>query len=252
MTTHTHTILIIDRSGSMEPLRNDVIGGLNSFIAEQRDAVLKGKDDYRTITEIRFDHQYELKQNFTPVDKHPGFGDYTTRGQTALVEAVQRAITDEQKHIDLLPDGSKPDRVVVAVYTDGHENASPAEYSKESLKSNIEHFQTQGWNFIWMGADAEAFDEAQSYGIHKANVVQYANTSGGVRRATRGLSQAVSYVSGPMYQQATDSGNLWASAGIDNKIILDSDPDTTMPDIDIMDAPPAPPVLGKDDLAANT
>jgi hypothetical protein len=47
---YTHIAIILDRTGSMESIRDDVIGGFNSFLEEQRQ--LAGE---ATITLVQLD-----------------------------------------------------------------------------------------------------------------------------------------------------------------------------------------------------
>ena len=55
MKNFTDIICILDRSGSMNSIQNDAIGGFNSFLKEQKEI----EGDAR-ITMVLFDHEYQL------------------------------------------------------------------------------------------------------------------------------------------------------------------------------------------------
>ena len=54
---YTHIAVILDRSGSMESIRDDTIGGFNAFLNEQKQQPSKA-----TLTLVQFDDQdpYEV------------------------------------------------------------------------------------------------------------------------------------------------------------------------------------------------
>lgn len=47
---YTHITVIVDRTGSMQEIRDDIIGGFNSFLSKQREAPGRA-----TITLVQFD-----------------------------------------------------------------------------------------------------------------------------------------------------------------------------------------------------
>jgi len=65
---HTHIAILLDRSGSMELLRDDIIGGFNAFVAQQR--AVPGE---ATLTLVQFDSQqpYEVLHRFAPLAEVP-------------------------------------------------------------------------------------------------------------------------------------------------------------------------------------
>ena len=54
----TELVFIIDRSGSMEGLESDTIGGFNSMLKEQQ-----AVDGEAVVTTVLFDDRYELLHN---------------------------------------------------------------------------------------------------------------------------------------------------------------------------------------------
>ena len=49
---HTHIYFLLDRTGSMNPMVDDVVGGFNTFLAEQR-----AEGDDARMTLVQFDSQ---------------------------------------------------------------------------------------------------------------------------------------------------------------------------------------------------
>ena len=62
----TDITVVLDRSGSMESIASDVIGGLNTFIREQ--AQVEGE---ACFTLVQFDDHYEVVHAHVPVQDVP-------------------------------------------------------------------------------------------------------------------------------------------------------------------------------------
>lgn len=72
-------------------------------------------------------------------------------------------------------------KVIFVIITDGLENAS-TKFTKQKVKEMISDKQEQdGWDFIYLGANIDAAEEAGAIGVKKANAVTYRNTKSGVR-----------------------------------------------------------------------
>lgn len=147
---------LLDRSGSMETCWDDVMGGFNAFVREQ--------DPDSTLTLIQFDHEYlvsysnQKMSNVLPMTRET----YCPRGSTALLDAIGTFIKGYK--------GTEPP--VVAIFTDGLENSSKT-YSRAHIKDLIEERQRNGWTFVYMGANQDAFAEAGSMGIAASNTMDY-------------------------------------------------------------------------------
>ena len=178
-------VFIIDRSGSMGGLESDVIGGFNSFIEEQKK--IKGEAD---VSLVLFDHEYT--KPFTNVDiqhtKLLNEDTYIPRGTTALLDAVGRTITDVGKELREMRELDRPEKVIVCIITDGHENSS-SDYSRSQIKEMVEHQQNKySWEFIFFGANMDAFAEGGSLGFKFDNISNYENTGVGNRNAYASMS----------------------------------------------------------------
>ena len=155
--TNMDRVFILDRSGSMESCWDDTIGGFNAFLAEQKP--LGG-----TMTLIQFDHEYLLTYETKPIEEVEPLTRETfkPRGATALLDALGRAIKE-------IKSATPP---TVVVLTDGEENSS-TKYTKSHIKDLVEQRTKDGWTFVYLGANQDAFAEAGSIGITPACTMNY-------------------------------------------------------------------------------
>jgi uncharacterized protein YegL len=159
----TEIAAILDRSGSMEHLTDDTIGGYNSFIKEQREQPGEAR-----LTTVLFDDQYELLHDRVNIKKMKPITrrEYSARGMTALLDALGKTINDIGAKLRDTPEPERPGKVIFFIITDGMENASK-EFSNEKVKEMVElQKNTYNWEFIFVGADIDAFDAARSIGIN--------------------------------------------------------------------------------------
>ena len=166
----TDITLVVDRSGSMEQVREDAEGGVNSFIAQQ--AKEPGE---ALLTLVQFDTEYEFLHKGVPISQVPKY-ELVPRGMTALLDAVGRAINETGERLAKMDEQDRPGLVVFVVMTDGLENSSK-EFSKATIKEMIERQQQQySWHFTFLGANQDAFAEAGGMGIDAAGVANSRST----------------------------------------------------------------------------
>lgn len=164
----SHLVFLLDRSGSMQSIKSDVIGGFHAFLAEQSTA-----DGQCVVTLAQFDHEYEVVYREVPLNRVPPLT-LSPRGRTALLDSMGKLITDTAAKIDALPEGEKPGTVVVAIMTDGHENAS-GEWRRPDIKALVEQQTNEhGWEFLYMGADQDAVEIGKQLGVKAEQSVTYA------------------------------------------------------------------------------
>jgi len=121
-TTATAEIaVIIDRSGSMQAIATDAIGGFNAFVAAQR--LVPGA---ARMTLILFDDRYEVPIKSRPLGQVPMLTRQTfvPRGSTALLDAIGRTIKKMTESFAARPAAHRPDTIIAVILTDGEENAS--------------------------------------------------------------------------------------------------------------------------------
>lgn len=134
---YTEIVYILDRSGSMEGLEDDTIGGFNSMMEKQKKTA-----EQALISTILFDNECEVLHDRVPIDKVGKMTDneYFVRGSTALLDAVGGAI----KHIGNVHkyarEEDRPEKTIFVITTDGMENAS-RNYSYREVQKLVKQQQ---------------------------------------------------------------------------------------------------------------
>jgi len=181
--------VILDRSGSMDAIASDVVGGFNSFLARQ----LREPGECR-LTLVQFDEQYEVLYAGVPLADVPKLTvkTYQPRGSTALLDAVGRTIDANGRRFNELQESARPDRVLMVIITDGLENAS-TDYTREQIFKMISTQQdVYHWSFLFLAANQDAIAEGARLGIGAQQSMDFAPTGSGVREGSLRVSRAVS------------------------------------------------------------
>lgn len=193
----TDITIVLDRSGSMESVKKDTEGGFDRFIKDQKavpgDAVL---------TLVQFDTEYEFVHRAKPIREVPPLN-LVPRGGTALLDAIGRAINETGERLKNLPENDRPGKVVFVILTDGEENSSE-EFTKAKINSMIRHQQdAYKWQFVFLGANQDAIQEADQLGIVRSNAMTYAHNAKGMNVAFAATSANLSaYRSGTAVNMA--------------------------------------------------
>jgi Mg-chelatase subunit ChlD len=187
---NTHIYLLLDRSGSMESMASDVIGGFNSFLAEQQ---ADGAD--ARITLVQFDSQdpQEIVIDARPITAAAQLtaDTFRPRGGTPLLDATGTLITRASARAEQRKThGKKPEHVVFVTITDGEENQS-RQYTREHIKTLIRAHEAAGWTFVFLGAGLDAYAEAGSIGVDARSVQAYAADGTGAKVAFAATSAAM-------------------------------------------------------------
>ena len=180
---YTHIITIIDKSGSMQSVKEDSIGGYNEFLHAQKQ--VSGK---ATITTVMFNHDVQFINVFDDIQNVHGLNGetYQPAGNTALYDAIGNAVDAAGEKLAELPEDERPEKVIVCILTDGQENAS-TEYTHEDVKKKIElQSDVYKWKFIYLGANQDAFRVGGAMGIRMS--MNYKADSAGTRSAYTALS----------------------------------------------------------------
>ena len=126
----TEMVFIIDKSGSMEGLEKDTIGGFNSMLKEQQ--AVEGE---AIVTTVLFDNRYELLHDRIDIRAVSPLTEknYTVGGNTALLDALGKTIRKIREVQEHTAEDYRAEKVLFTIITDGEENAS-REYSAERIK----------------------------------------------------------------------------------------------------------------------
>lgn len=186
---YTHITVLLDRSGSMASIADDVIGGFNSFISGQKEV-----GGEATVTLVQFDsaQPYEVLCNMAPIGEVRPLTSATfiPRGGTPLLDAMGRAIGDLQGALAAMDTTDRPEKVVMVFVTDGQENAS-REFTRAAITTMIEERQSSGWEIVFMSADLSAINEAGDLHVRGGATLAFDASSLGVRDAFCSLHSAV-------------------------------------------------------------
>ena len=189
----THIYFLLDRSGSMQSIKSDIEGGFAAFVEEQQRATGECRASL-----AQFDDVYELVYADRPIADVPPL-DLQPRNMTALHDAMGRFVTEAGQKLAALPEDQRPGTVIVAIMTDGLENAS-REWTHARVKELIEK-QTRdySWQFLYLGADQDAIEVGMSIGVGAGHAVTYGR--GKVKQAMAATAANVS-----SYRQARAGG----------------------------------------------
>lgn len=180
----TLLVLVVDRSGSMESIREDMQGGIASLLRKQA-----AEPGTCLVTLVQFDQEYELLASAVPVSELTEYR-LVPRGATALLDAIGRTIADVRERLSSVAAEDQP-TVVFAVVTDGFENSS-REWTRDQVMSAVKERIQAGWDFTFLGADQDAIQEGEKLGIDRGSSLTYDKSAVGAEMAMSSLSASVS------------------------------------------------------------
>ncbi|WP_020527715.1 vWA domain-containing protein [Flexithrix dorotheae] len=172
---YTDIVVLLDRSGSMSSIKEDMMGGFNTFLKEQ-----KKLDGECTISLYSFDENngrlsYDTIYREVPIKKAGNLNDenFVPRGMTPLLDAMGKLINETGNRYRGMNSEDRPERIVLVIITDGLENAS-REFKKEQINKMVQHQEDKySWNFIYLGANQDAIAEGQSMGFSAKMAMTY-------------------------------------------------------------------------------
>ncbi|MCL1598885.1 MAG: VWA domain-containing protein [Actinomycetia bacterium] len=168
--------VILDRSGSMMTIADDIVDGFNALLANQR---TQSGEVLVTLAQFDTENPFELLIDAVPLREVTDMERewYQPRGSTPLYDAIGRLLS----HIDASPlvSGDAMDHVVVVI-TDGQENAS-REFDRKQVSDLIKERSDSGWVFIYLGSEFESYDDAHNISVSSANARNWDKSSYGTR-----------------------------------------------------------------------
>lgn len=184
----TDITIILDRSGSMEYIKDSTIKGFNSFLKEQQNS-----EGDANLTLVQFDHDYQILYENIDIKEVKKLTQKTfvPRGSTALLDAIGVTINNTKNRIKLTPNDKKPDKVLVVIITDGEENSSN-KYSREKIFKKISKREKKdNWNFIFIGSNQDAIAVGSGFGISSDRSLTFANDDDGAKMAFKSMSENI-------------------------------------------------------------
>lgn len=185
-----HIYFVLDRSGSMESIASDVIGGFNAFLADQQ---ADGSDAVMTLVQFDSHDSHEVLATALPITEVPRLTaqSFQPRGGTPLYDAMGHTIADATIHAESRRSTGDPDEEILFVtFTDGLENQS-REYDRAKLFDLVKKREGAGWTFAYLGANQDSYAEGGSIGYSAGNTQNFAASPAGAQAAFGSLSSSV-------------------------------------------------------------
>jgi len=157
---YTEIVVLLDRSGSMITIKDDMEGAYREFLKKHKET------PSTRITLVQFDDRddQDVVYERCKVGEAKALR-LEPRGITPLVDAFVKLIDRTGERLRDLPERERPNQVVFVVITDGQENASKT-YKRSDVFQRVTHQRERyGWDFIYLGANQDAIKEAHTYGI---------------------------------------------------------------------------------------
>jgi uncharacterized protein YegL len=169
MTNRNLTLIgvLVDRSGSMKSMHDEMTTAIRIFLQEQANRPGKAQ-----VSLSQFDNYYDDVYSLVEINDVP---DYILkpRGSTALLDAMGKFITDTGKELDAREEKDKPGKVLICIVTDGYENSSK-EWTKAMVKNLVEQQQNDyQWEFVFLGANIDAIQVAQELGMRADSAMTF-------------------------------------------------------------------------------
>lgn len=164
--TRTLVTFLLDRTGSMEAIRDDTIGGFNAYLDG-----LKGGGADIEFTLVQFDSMSIDKICVAvPIAEVAKLTreTYQPRASTPLIDAAYKTITAVEASLLAAPAA----KVVICIQTDGQENSS-VEHNWNELNALVKEKAALGWQFNFMGVGMDAYDQGARMGIPPQATVAY-------------------------------------------------------------------------------
>ena len=178
--TQVFNVVILDKSGSMESIRQAAIDGFNETLAGIKKAQEKYADTQEHFVSLLTFCDCEKKYVFDKVPAKEArkltLEDYEPCCCTPLYDAMGFTLTTMRNFVKSVDDAV----VVVTIITDGYENASK-EYTGFAVKKLVEELKSDGWTFTYMGANQDSVEVAFNLSIRNSR--NFDATAGGTMRA---------------------------------------------------------------------
>jgi uncharacterized protein YegL len=171
-------IIVLDKSGSMQSIKNETIDGFNNFVSSQKEI-----NNESTLSLIQFDADYQVVNKGTKLKDLIDLNNetYQPNGLTALLDAIGNAIRITKNRHKKLKKPKEYDRVLFVIITDGLENNSKT-YTREKIFKKIRKLEEkEKWDFIFIGANQDSIKVAGNYGIKSSKAINFSADSEGTK-----------------------------------------------------------------------
>lgn len=150
-------VIVLDESGSMMCIRDQIIKSINDLISEQKEV----KERPATFTLVKFSDNVnrmitnKLLTNIQMIS----YSDYMPSGSTALYDAIGNTINWFKNEKNVL----------MVIVTDGQENASK-KYTKSQINQMIDEMKEKNsWTYVYLSSDLNTEIQGNNIGLKQSN-----------------------------------------------------------------------------------
>jgi hypothetical protein len=183
-----HIYVLLDRSGSMATMAEQVVAGFNRLVREQQ---ADGHDARMTLVQFDDVDSHDVVLDAVPVAELVPLrhGQFEPRGMTPLLDATGLLIGRATgRQADLAALGHAAERILFVTITDGQENDSH-EFDRGRIVQLVRAKEAEGWSFVFIGAGLDAYGEAGGLGYDTRSTQSFAPDGTGADLAFASLSQ---------------------------------------------------------------
>jgi hypothetical protein len=195
VTGPTYVNVLLDESGSMQSMKDEVLSGLAAYFNRLRE---DGQEYHVTLAKFDSTHYDEVCHE-VPLAEVPQLTAETYRpgAMTPLYDSIARIVNDR-----------KTGRAITVILTDGLENTS-REWTLDRVNALIKEREGQGQTFVYLGVAPEAWANAKIF----AGTFSFNNVVGS--SGARAVMDS--------YMTAASATSTYSSTGAQSGILSDED-----------------------------
>lgn len=160
---------ILDETGSMFECKKATISGFNEYVQSLRRETNENLIINMSLTKFN-SNKIEVVYSNKNISEVPLLNDdnYDPKANTPLYDAIWRTV----EYVDKELKGRKGQKIICVILTDGEENSS-TKCNKENIFELIKKKENEGWNFVYLGANQDAWTVGMGMGLHSGNISAY-------------------------------------------------------------------------------
>ena len=172
ISTEAPTIIefLLDETGSMSSCHGPTVAGFNDFLTEQ-----KSQSGTCLLSLTKFDTAGQ-KTPYVDLDiqmvPEMQFDWFNPGGGTNLRDTIGERLASLKQRLE---SWSVKPNVLVVVMTDGDDNASRT-FDEATIRSALKTYGSEGWTFVYLGADQDALSTANRLGFPDGNIKSFASS----------------------------------------------------------------------------
>ncbi len=173
---HVHNLIILDESGSMHGIKDNIIKGFNEIVQTIKGIESGYQEQEHFISLVSFNGLgHKILHYMDPVSKlnEIDANRYQPNASTPLYDAMGFSFGKLRQILQNVSEYN----VLVTILTDGAENASK-EFTGPAIKTLIEELKQKKWTFTYIGADHDVEKFARSISIE--NTLTWQKTEAGM------------------------------------------------------------------------